>query len=410
MKAEIIAVGTELLMGETQDTNSSWLGNRLPEFGLELEWVTIVGDDIGRLTDIIKRAWHRSEVLFIMGGLGPTLDDLTRDGIAAALDETITIDPELQQWLEDSFAGRNAGPMPKQNLRQASIIPSAQSIRNAMGTAPSWWIDKGDKLLVTLPGPPGELMNMWTTEIAARLKDRLPGQAIVARTFKTIGLSEAAIDEIVGPIYQIPGMELGVYAKPDGIYVRAIAKAPMESEALATLKVAQEQVTELLGEYIWGTDEDYPPERVGVLLRSKGYRLAVMESCTGGMVGAAITEIPGASEYFVGGAITYTRDTKVSAGVDPEILDAHGEVSSATAEAMAEAARIRFNADCGLSITGVAGPGDQDGMKAGTVFIGVSTPVGTMVKEHRFPSRRPLVRNRAVTASLLQLIRVLNSD
>ena len=127
-------------------------------------------------------------------------------------------------------------------------------------------------------------------------------------------------------------------------------------------------------------------------------------------MGAAITEIPGASEYFVGGAITYTRDTKVLAGVDPEILDAHGEVSSATAEAMAEAARIRFNADCGLSITGVAGPGDQDGMKAGTVFIGVSTPVGTMVKEHRFPSRRPLVRNRAVTASLLQLIRVLNSD
>ena len=153
MKAEIIAVGTELLMGETQDTNSSWIGQRLPEFGLELEFVTIVGDDIARLTDTLRRAWGRSEIVIVMGGLGPTLDDLTRDGIAGMLGEEITTDPELKVWLEENFSRRNIQPMPQQNLRQAGIIPSARAIRNAMGTAPSWWIDKGGQDPLHAAGP-----------------------------------------------------------------------------------------------------------------------------------------------------------------------------------------------------------------------------------------------------------------
>ena len=315
MKAEIIAVGTELLMGETQDTNSSWIGQRLPEFGLELEFVTIVGDDIARLTDTLRRAWGRSEIVIVMGGLGPTLDDLTRDGIAGMLGEEITTDPELKVWLEENFSRRNIQPMPQQNLRQAGIIPSAKAIRNAMGTAPSWWIDKGDKILFTLPGPPRELTNMWLTEIAPRLKERLPGQAIVARTFKTIGLSEAAADEAVREVYAMPGMDFGVYAKPDGIYLRAIAKADTEVEALWTLTQAEAMIRDALGDYIWGTDEVHPPERVGELLREKKYTLAVLESCTGGMIGAALTDTPGSSDYFVGGAITYSNGTKVRGSI-----------------------------------------------------------------------------------------------
>ena len=313
MNTEIIAVGTELLMGETQDTNSSWLGQRLPEFGLELKFVTIVGDDLTRLTETLDRAWRRSDVVIAMGGLGPTLDDMTRDGIAHMLGEQITTDLELKVWLEDNFARRNVNPMPRQNLRQAGIIPSAVAIRNAMGTAPSWWIEKGDKILITLPGPPRELTNMWTTEIAPRLKERLPGQKIMARTFKTIGLSEAAVDEMVRDVYDVPGMDFGVYAKQDGIYLRGIAKADTEAEALTTLLRAETMVREALGDYIWGTDEEYPPERVGDLLRERGYTLAVLESCTGGMIGAALTEIPGSSDYFKGGAITYTDELKAQA-------------------------------------------------------------------------------------------------
>ena len=178
MKAEIIAVGAELLMGETQDTNSSWIGSRLPELGLQLQWVTIVGDDVGMLVDIIGRAWERSDVVLTIGGLGPTKDDVTRDGIAGVLGEEMTVDPGLAEWLETSFARRNIRPMPQQNLRQASIIPSAKAIHNSLGTAPSWWIERDDKIIATMPGPPREMMNMWTTEIAPRLKERIPGDVI----------------------------------------------------------------------------------------------------------------------------------------------------------------------------------------------------------------------------------------
>lgn len=407
MKAEIIAVGTELLMGETQDTNSSWIAQRLPEFGLELEFVTIVGDDISRLTNTLTQAWGRSSVIVVMGGLGPTLDDLTRDGIANMLGEEIATDPELKDWLEESFSRRNINPMPQQNLRQAGIIPSAQSIRNAMGTAPSWWIDKDEKLLITLPGPPRELTNMWTTEIAPRLKQRLPGQKIMSRMFKTIGLSEAAVDEAVRNVYELEGMDFGVYAKQDGIYLRAIAKADTETRALETLLRAEQMIRTALGPYIWGTDEDYPPSRVGELLAKKTLSLAVLESCTGGMIGAAITEIPGASSYFAGGVITYTNKGKIEAGVPAEVVQEFGAVSEQTARAMAEAARSTFGADCGIGVTGVAGPGDQDGIRAGTVFIGVAVPNSVTVTRHEFPSRRPLVRSRAVTAALLQLVQSL---
>ena len=409
MKAEIIAVGTELLMGETQDTNSSWIGQRLPEFGLELQFVTIVGDDLTRLTDTLDRAWRRSDVVIAMGGLGPTLDDLTRDGIANMLGEEITTDPELKRWLEENFARRGPQPMPQQNLRQAGIIPSAKAIRNAMGTAPSWWIDTGAKILLTLPGPPRELTNMWSTEIAPRLKERLPGQKIMSRTFKTIGLSEAAVDEAVRDVYDLDGMDFGVYAKQDGIYVRAIAKADTETEALNTLLRAEAMIRDALGDYIWGSDEEYPPQRAGELLREKKLTVAVLESCTGGMVGAALTEIPGSSDYFVGGGITYTNESKVAAGVPVEVLREHGAVSDQAARAMAEAACLAYGADCAISVTGVAGPGDQDGVKAGTVYIGVATPDSVTVARHEFPSRRPLVRNRAVTAALLQLIQALQS-
>lgn len=407
MNAEIIAVGTELLMGETQDTNTSWIGQRLPEFGLELEYAAIVGDDLTRLTETLDRAWRRADVVIAMGGLGPTLDDLTRDAIAKMLGEPLTTDPELKVWLEENFARRNVRPMPKQNLRQAGLIPSAVAIRNAMGTAPSWWIERDGRLLITLPGPPRELANMWTTEIAPRLKERLPGKKIMSRTFKTIGLSEAAVDEMARDVYDVPGMDFGVYAKPDGIYLRAIAKADTEAEALTTLLRAETMVRDALGPYIWGTDEEYPPERAGELLRRRGYTLAVMESCTGGMVGAAITEIPGSSDYFLGGAITYSNAMKAQAGVPDQTLQANGAVSEDAAREMAEAARRTFGADCGVSVTGVAGPDDQNGVKAGTVFIGVAAPSGSTVTRHEFPSRRPLVRNRAVTAALLQLIQAL---
>jgi nicotinamide-nucleotide amidase len=412
LKAEIIAVGTELLMGETQDTNSSWIGSRLPEIGLQLQWVTLVGDDLTRLTDIVDRAWRRSDVVLTIGGLGPTMDDLTRDGIAKMLGEEITTDPDLKKWLEESFAKRGMSPMPQQNLRQAGMIPSAITVPNPLGTAPSWWIERDGKIIATMPGPPREMMNMWTTEMAPRLKERIPGQALVSRMFKTIGLSEAAVDEMVGEVYDMEGIELGVYAKPDGIYVRSIAKATSETEALRLLLASEEKIRGALGDYIWGTDEEEPPVRVADLLKAKGYTVAVMESCTGGMLGSAITDINGSSDYFVGGGITYTEASKIAAGVPAETLERFGVYSKETAAAMALAACKTYGADCGVGITGIAAAEDGVGVdgaeiKAGTVFIGVAHPGGVDVQQYRFPSRRALVRNRAVTAALLQLAQAL---
>jgi nicotinamide-nucleotide amidase len=412
LKAEIIAVGTELLMGETQDTNSSWIGSRFPEIGLEPQWVTLVGDDLTRLTDIVGRAWQRSDVVLTIGGLGPTLDDLTRDAIAKMFGEEITTDPDLATYLEESFAKRGASPMPQQNLRQAGMIPSATTVPNPLGTAPSWWVERDGKILATMPGPPREMMNMWTTEMAPRLKARIPGQAIMSRMFKTIGLSEAAVDEMVGEVYDMEGIELGVYAKPDGIYVRAIAKANTEPAALTTLVAAEEKVREALGGYIWGTDEEEPSKRVGDLLKVRNYKLAVMESCTGGMLGSAITDTSGASDYFVGGAITYTIPSKVAAGVPAETIEKFGAYSKETAAAMAVAACTTYGADCGIGITGIAGSQDLEApngtaIKGGTVFIGIAHPGGVVVEQYRFPSRRALVRNRAVTAALLQLAQAI---
>ena len=410
MKAEIIAVGTELLMGETADTNSAWLAQRLPLVGLELRWITVVGDDLDRLTDLLDRAWRRSDCVLTMGGLGPTEDDLTRNAIAKMLGEPLTADPELVRWLEERYRRRGT-PMPINNLRQATVIPSATPVINSVGSAPGWWVEREGKVLVTMPGPPNELMEMWNATWQPRLQARAAGSVIRTRTFKTIGLSESAVDEMVKHLYATEGVDLGCYAKSDGIYLRAIAKAADEATALATLEGLDREMREVLGAYLWGMDDDTPQQRAGQLLREHGYALAVLESCTGGLLAGAITDVSGSSAYFKGGTVTYTSETKITAGVDPKVLEQHGAISGECAAAMALAACRGYAAECGIGVTGVAGPDDQEGKQPGLVYIATAVPgTDVTVTEHRFPGRRPLVRGRAVTMALLQLCQALQQQ
>jgi nicotinamide-nucleotide amidase len=411
MKGEIIAVGTELLMGETADTNSGWLAGYMPQVGLDLGWITVVGDELDRLSDVVRLAWSRSDVIFTIGGLGPTEDDLTRAAIAKVLDETITTDEQIVRWLEQRFRGRGNAPMPAHNLRQAAIIPSATPIRNEAGTAPGWWVEKSGKLLITMPGPPNELMQMWSGQILHRLQDRVSTTIIRTRTFKTIGLSESVVDEMVKHLYATEGVDLGCYAKVDGIYLRAIANAPSEEEAYSRLGALDIEIRDALGPHLWGVDEETPQERAGQLLKERGYSLAILESCTGGTVAGAVTEVPGSSAYFKGGTVTYTNEVKTAAGVNSKVIDEYGVVSAQCAVEMAQAAVLTHGADCGLGVTGVAGPGavtelGQEKL-AGLVYIAVVTPHGSTVTEHRFPARRPLVRGRAVAMALLELCREL---
>lgn len=408
MKAEIIAIGTELLMGETADTNSGWIATHMPELGIELQWVTTVGDDMPRLTEAIERAWRRSDFVVTMGGLGPTSDDMTRDAIAKVMNETLTLDGGLLKWLEETFQ-RRGQPMPIHNQQQAGIIPSAVSMPNPMGTAPGWWIQKDGKVLITLPGPPRELMEMWNSEVIERMRPLITGTIIRTRTFKTLGLGEASVDEMVKHLYGQDGVDLGCYAKPDGIYLRAIAKSTKEEVAISTLDNIDRDIRKVLGSYIWGTDEDRPEEQLGHLLRDRGLTLAVMESFTGGMIASAITDIPGSSEYFLGGVVSYSNEAKEYAGVDPAIIKAHGVVSEECAAAMAEAVRRNLGADCAISTTGIAGAEEIEGHPGGTAFIGIAHPGGSGVVKHQFPPRRGLVRNRAVTQALLELVQALQT-
>ena len=406
MKAEIVAVGTELLMGETADTNSGWLAERLPGLGLELQRVTVVGDEMDQMVETLATAWRRSDFVITIGGLGPTQDDITRDAIAQVLGEPLTTDPALIEWLKEGFRRRGV-ELSDANRRQAGIIPSATAVLNSMGTAPGWWVEKEGTVLVSMPGPPRELMEMWGTQVVPRLRAMVKANIIRTRTLKTTGLSEADVDERVRHLYGKENPYLGCYAKPDGIHLRLIAKATDEEAALALLQPMEEEIRAVMAPYLWGVDEETPEERVGALLQKRGYTLAVLESCTGGLLAGAITNVPGSSSYFLGGAVTYANQAKVHAGVDPAIIERYGAVSEECAVAMAEAARSTYGADCGLGVTGVAGPTELEGVAVGTVMLGIAHPGGARAANHRFPPRRPLVRSRAVTVALLELCQAL---
>lgn len=359
MKAEIISVGTELLLGEIIDTNASYLANQLPLLGVDLYWISQVGDNQARLVEVLKRAWQRSDLILTTGGLGPTEDDLTREAIAEMLGERLTIEPALKREIEGFFA-QHGMKMSPSNIKQAALIPSASAIHN-IGTAPGWWVERDGRILAAMPGPHGEMRRMWDKEVLPRLHQRCTGAIIVSKTSKTFGLPEATVGELVSPLLSSANPTLAVYAKTDGIHLRLTAKARSQEEAEKMLAQGEASVRSILGEYIWGTDNDILEAVVGRLLTEKGLSLAVMESCSGGLLAATITDTPGSSIYFKGGLVAYSNEAKIAYGVAPQLISDYGAISSEVAQAMAEAARLRFGADIGVGITGVAGPDEMEG-------------------------------------------------
>ena len=224
MKAEILSVGTELLMGELTDLNASWIAAKLPALGIQLQWVSIVGDDLDMLAEAFTRGLERSDIIFTTGGLGPTQDDLTREGVARALGEEPTVQEEVLRDLEKYFQARGA-PMPAHNIKQAHLIPSAQFIPNRNGTAPGWWAEKNGGIIVSMPGPPGEMHPIWDEEVEPRLQELVTEEVTITRNIKTMGLSESAIDEIISEYFGLENPYLGIYSKADGIHLRIIARA-----------------------------------------------------------------------------------------------------------------------------------------------------------------------------------------
>jgi nicotinamide-nucleotide amidase len=402
MKAEIISIGTELLLGEVADTNATYLAGQLPIVGIDLHWVSMVGDDMERLVEAFRRALGRSDIVIATGGLGPTADDLTREAIAVALGEKLEVSQELVGEIRALFE-RMGRDMPPSNKKQATLIPSAQAIPNPRGTAPGWWVQKFGRTIVAMPGPPGEMQRMWQREVVPRLQGNLRGRVILSRTVKSFGLSEAEAGEIVGRVFTSSNPVLGVYAKPDGIHMRLIATAEKHEDAERLIRNGESKLRQVLGDHVWGVDDDVLEGVVGKLLIDRGLSVATMESCTGGLLAGTLTEVPGSSAYFKGGFVPYSNEAKVVLGVDARLIERHGAVSSRVAETMAEAARQRLKADIGIGTTGVAGPDELEGKAPGVVYIAVADRKETQSLEGHYPPRRADVKRRATVHALFLL-------
>jgi nicotinamide-nucleotide amidase len=408
MNAEIICIGTELLMGELTDTNASWIAGRLPALGVELQWVGIVGDDLPKLTQAFRNGMERSDIIFTTGGLGPTQDDLTREAVAAALGETPEVQEpqleELRQWF------RNRGQdMPAHNVKQAYLIPSAQFVTNRNGTAPGWWAERDGKHIICMPGPPGENRAMWADEIDERLRSMIDTEVTITRNIKTLGLGEASVDEIISEYFGLENPYLGIYSKADGIHLRIIARAADEAAAREMIAPVEGAIHERLSPYIWGYDDDTPELSVGAALVKRRMTLATMESVSGGFLANTITEAPDSSRWYRGGSVAYTAGAIVAAGVDADVLETHGVVSQQTANSMALAAQFQTDADFGIGVTGVLGPEELEGHRPGTIHIAISH--GRDVREFplRTPPRRLVIKRRSCNTALTELRKLITA-
>ncbi|MBM3140744.1 MAG: competence/damage-inducible protein A [Chloroflexi bacterium] len=406
MRAEIISIGTEILLGEIVDTNAAHIAAALPQFGIDLLYVSQVGDNPRRLEEVVGRAWGRSDYLFLTGGLGPTEDDLTRETIGKVLEEELYLDAEQERIVRGFFAGRGAATMPERNLKQAMLIPSARAIPNPRGTAPGWWVERDGKVIVMMPGPPQEMTRMWEHEVAPEL-ERRADSILVSRTLKTTGIGEGSVDEMLSPLLKGTNPSIGIYARADGVHARISAKALTREQAWHLIRPVEEEARRILGPSIWGVDDQSLASAIGQMLEEQGLTIGLMESATGGAVGNTLTDYEGASTYFKGSIVAYTAQAKVDLGVPAETLAMHGLVSRETAEAMAQAARARLHADLGLGITGIAGGEEVEGQPPGTMHIALADADGVEYSHSRYYQGREAAKRRAVLQGLTLLRRYL---
>ena len=411
MNAEIISIGTEILFGEIVDTNSAYMAAELAKVGIETHWVSKVGDHPDRLYETIDRAWRRADVTITSGGLGPTSDDLTRESVARVMGEQMEVQEDLLAQLKAIFAGRGGGEMPATNVKQATLIPSAEAIPNPMGTAPGWWVEKGGHVIICTPGPPRELERMWTYEIAPKLRQLNPDIAIVTRTIKTFGISEGGLDEMLTPLFKSENPTLGIYSKQDGIHLRAIATAATEREASELIEPMESEIRSIVGDAaVWGVDDETPESRAAAFLSERGETLAVMENFTGGLLASTLAELPESRTFLRGGLVVFGEEPLEDHGVAAGVVEEHGAVSPQAAEAMAQAARRAFGADYGIGVTGAVTRPTPTSGPLGTSHVGFALGRRTESATGRYPTQARRMRARAVTHALVEFLRHAAQD
>lgn len=407
MQAEIIAVGSELLTPDRIDTNSLFLTQRLNHLGIAVVRKTIVGDQHDRVRDAFRCALDRCELVVASGGLGPTLDDLTREAVAELLSRKLVLNSSVLQHIEARFR-RLGRTMPEVNKRQAMVPEGADVLENPRGTAPGLWLECAGRIVVLLPGPPHELKAMFTEKVESRL-ERLAGSTrLFYREMRTAGLTESEVEQRTAPIYtQYPDVQTTILAAPGEIQLHLRLWSADHAAAERTLEEMIERISLALGENVFTSNGESLEEIVARDLALNHATLATAESCTGGLLAERLTRIPGSSSYFLGGVVCYSNDLKTAwTDVPTELIESKGAVSPEVAQALAQGIRRRIGATLGIGITGIAGPsGGSPEKPVGLVYIALADANGSRDRSIRFPGDRERIRWHASQAALDMLRR-----
>lgn len=374
MNAEIIAVGSELLLGQITNTNAQFLSKQLSELGINVYYHTVVGDNAGRLKEAIDIAESRADIIIFTGGLGPTKDDLTKHTIATHLNKTLVYNEDALTVIKEFFE-KVKRPMTENNRQQALVIDHCTVLTNRHGLAPGMYIESDTHMYLLFPGPPKELQPMFLTEARPLLARKLQGDGkIVSHMLRFYGIGEAELETKVQHLLNTQtNPTLAPLASDGEVAIRITAKAKTDEEAWALIEAKKAEVLTIVGEYCYGVDDESLQSQVVHYLKEHGLTIAAAESLTAGLFMAELAEISGASAVLQGGVVTYSNEAKVEQlGIDADVIETYGVVSKEVAEQMAERVRAKFNTSIGIGLTGVAGPGDQDGIPAGTVWIGFS--------------------------------------
>ncbi len=405
MTAEIISVGTELLLGNIVNTNAAYLAKQCAALGLSVYYQSVVGDNQERLAGTIRQAMERSDVLFLGGGLGPTEDDLTKETVAQVTGRNLVEDKHTRERIAEYF--RRIGKEPTENnWKQAMVPENSIVLDNANGTAPGIIVEEGGRTLILLPGPPMEMIPLFETYVFPYLREKEP-DVIVSKMLKICGVGESSVEEQVRDlIHQYTNPTIATYAKTGEVHIRVTAKAETEGDARKLLKPVVRELKYRFGKNIYTTDEDKELEDIIVdLLKEQNLSITTVESCTGGLLSGRLVNVPGVSDIFKQGFVTYSNKAKRKLlGVKKDTLSVNGAVSEKTAKEMAKGAMMMTGADVALSVTGIAGPDGGSAEKpVGLVYIACNLKGKTTVRELHLSGSRKKIRESAVSAALVLL-------
>lgn len=402
MRAEIIATGSELLAGGVPDTNSLFLSEELLDLGVETAFKTVVGDAEKDMEEAVRNALGRVDIVLITGGIGPTEDDMTRKVVAKITKRRLMLNDDALAAIRSALASKGREYL-SVNDRQALVPAGAKLLANPVGVAPGFILPEEGKFLAVLPGVPEEMRAMFSAGLKQALEQRVEDRAFLQRrTLRTCGMPESAVNQAIQEVMKRGNPVIGLTARPGIVDIRIVAREGSTERSHAALERTETEIRRLLGDAVFAAGDRELEEIVGALLAQRGWKLAVAESCTGGLIGARITSVPGSSRYFERGVVVYSNASKEQLlGVSGDLIGKHGAVSREVACAMAEGVRASVPADLGIAVTGIAGPDGGSAEKpVGLVFIALASSSGVKADEHRFLGNRDQVRQKAAVAAL----------